>query len=80
MKSLINRLQCDTCGKLKPTDGMKQIFGGVCICDQCVNKILSLYVLSNPLKTLCPYCYGKEGNTEQCNYCDIKSLIENNEK
>ncbi|GAF76307.1 unnamed protein product, partial [marine sediment metagenome] len=35
---------CDTCGKLKHTDGMRQAFGGIHICDQCIDKILALYV------------------------------------
>lgn len=68
---------CDTCGKFKPADGMRQVFGGIHICNQCAVKILTLYVASNPIKILCPFCYGKEGNTEKCKYCDIKSLKEN---
>ena len=70
----IERLICDTCGKLKSTDGMQHVFSGIYICCQCVDKILSLYVTSNPIRTLCPFCYGKEGNVEKCNYCDIKTL------
>lgn len=69
------------CGKLKLTDGMRQVFGGIFVCDQCIDKILSLHVTSNPIKTLCPFCHGKEGNAEHCMYCDVKSLEEgtNNE-
>lgn len=68
---------CDTCGKFKFINGMQQIFGGIYLCDQCINKILALYVASNPIKTLCPFCFGKEGNPKKCQYCDIKSVMEN---
>ncbi|KKN91111.1 hypothetical protein LCGC14_0219760 [marine sediment metagenome] len=57
-------------------DGMRQIFGGIQICDQCIDKILSLHVVSNPIKTLCPFCYGKEGNAKKCQYCEIKYIQE----
>lgn len=76
-ESSTKRLICDTCGKLQSINGMRQVFGGIHICDQCVDKILSSYVASSPIKTLCPFCYGKEGNIEKCKYCDIKSPEEN---
>lgn len=53
---------------------MKHVFGGVHICESCVNKILETYVIINPLRMLCPFCYGKEGNRNKCKYCDIKSM------
>lgn len=71
---LTKQLQCDICVKLKSINGMQQIFGGICICYECISKILILHISSNPIKTLCPYCYDKEGYTEKCNYCDIKLL------
>lgn len=73
-KSSTKRLLCDTCGNLQPTDGMRQVFGGIQVCSQCIDKIVLSYVSLNPIKTLCPFCYGKEGNKEQCQYCDIKQI------
>ncbi len=73
-ESSTNRLLCDTCGKLQSTEGMIQVFGGVNICNQCIDKILLYYIVSNPIKTLCPFCYGKEGNSNKCQYCDIKQI------
>lgn len=70
--SSVNKLLCDTCGNLKSTDKMRQVFGGIHVCDQCIDKILSLHVSSSPIKTLCPFCYGKEGMIEKCEYCNIK--------
>jgi len=69
---------CDACGKLQSTNAMRQVLGGICICGQCINKILTLYVASNPIKTLCPFCYGKKDVSEKCSYCDIKTFTENN--
>ncbi len=72
--SSTSQLLCDTCGNLKPTNEMRQIFGGIHICNLCINKILSLYVTTNPIRTLCPFCYGEKDNPDQCEYCDIKSF------
>lgn len=56
---------------------MRQVLGGIHICSRCVDKILSLFVESQPIKTLCPFCYGKEGNNGKCEYCDIEYSMEN---
>lgn len=69
--SQTNRLLCDTCGKLQPIKGMRKIFGGICICDQCIDTILARYISTSLIKLLCPHCYGKESNTEKCNFCDL---------
>jgi primosomal protein N' len=50
------------------------VFGGIYVCEECIDKILALHVSTNLIKTLCPYCYEKEGNVNKCPYCDIKSL------
>ena len=73
-ESSTKRLLCDVCGNIKSTNGMQQVFGGICICSECIDGILSLYVSSNPIKTLCPYCHDKKGDTdtEKCKYCSIK--------
>lgn len=55
---------------------MHNVVGGVCVCEECTEKIITLHVSTRPLKTLCPYCYGKEGNTEKCDYCDLPSIVE----
>ncbi len=72
--SLTKRAMCDVCGKYQTTDDMRKVFGGICICNSCVNNILSIHVSTRPIKALCPFCYGKEGNAEKCMYCDLKQL------
>lgn len=69
---------CDTCGEYKSVNDtkMRSVCGGIYICDQCVNRILTLYVSCNPIKVLCPLCHEKEGNVEKCEYCNIKTLEE----
>lgn len=71
-ESSTKQLLCDTCGKPQSIDGMRKMFGGIFICNSCVGRILSIYLTSNPIKSLCPLCCGKEGDTEKCKYCDIK--------
>lgn len=66
---------CDTCGKLYPCDSMKQIFGGISLCTECVDNILLSYVSSNPIKMLCPFCCDKNSN-KKCQYCDIQIIQE----
>ena len=72
--SQIKQLTCDTCGKLKPTTNMKRVWGGICVCAECVDLILSLHTATNPIKTLCPHCHDKEGNTGTCELCDLPSM------
>jgi len=66
---------CDICGKSKSVVNMRNVLGGICICEPCVDIVLSFHVVTHPIKTLCPYCYGKEGNAAKCEYCDIPSSI-----
>lgn len=74
IESSTERAMCDTCGKCQTTDGMRKVFGGICLCNPCVDHILSIHVSTSPIKVLCPFCYGKEGNSEKCMYCDLKQL------
>ncbi len=76
-ESSTNNSLCDTCGEFQPTNSMRQVWGGVDICDTCVDKILSLFVVSNPIKTLCPFCSEEEDDSGKCEYCDIKYSMEN---
>lgn len=50
---------------------MRQVMGGVCVCDGCISGIVTFYVLNSPIKTLCPHCVVKTHNIEKCNYCDL---------
>ncbi len=52
---------------------MRQVCG-IDVCDICVDKMLTLHVATNPVKTLCPFCFDKKDHTEKCDYCDIKGL------
>lgn len=58
---------------------MKNVLGGICICEQCSESIIIFHVLNGPLKTLCPHCYGKEGNTQHCDYCNLPILEQQND-
>lgn len=44
------------------------------MCAECVDLILSLHTATNPIKTLCPHCHGKEGNAGICQWCDLPSM------
>jgi hypothetical protein len=50
---------------------MRQVMGGICVCDECIGGIVVFYVLNSPIKTLCPHCVGLIQNIEKCNYCDL---------
>jgi hypothetical protein len=75
-KSPIELLSCDTCGKIKPSTEIRQIFGGICICDKCVDYILKLHVSLNTIKMLCPECYDKDGNYRKCKVCNLEYMLD----
>jgi len=56
---------------------MRLVHGGIIVCDECISKILSLYIACNPFKTLCPFCNNNNDNKNQCDYCAIKELKQN---
>ncbi len=72
----MNHSLCDTCGEFQSINSMRQVLGGIDICDTCVDKILSLFVVSHPIKTLCPFCSEEKDDTDDCEYCGLKSLKE----
>lgn len=74
--SQADKLTCDSCGELKSTVNMHQVCGGICVCEQCVEIMLTVHIITHPLKILCPYCYGENNNTEKCHYCNLPSIPE----
>ena len=69
-------LPCDICGNEHPAINITIVLQGCCICKQCVEKILTFYVYTYPIKTLCPYCQKKETMTEPCQYCNIDIMLQ----
>lgn len=68
-------LVCDTCGTEDATEKFRKVAGGICICSDCIDKILLLHVSCNHLKSLCPYCYGEDDQPKPCGCCDLTTLI-----
>jgi hypothetical protein len=52
---------------------MRRVYGGICVCDSCVYKIIKIHVSVNVIKSLCPYCLGQKVGI--CNYCDLSVII-----
>jgi len=66
---------CDVCGSVEFEINTKQILGGICVCGNCVNNIVSLYILHYPIKLLCPKCNNGKDNSQKCPQCSLPQII-----
>lgn len=75
-ESSAKTILCDTCGVMCSNTDTQVVCGGICVCRLCVENIISLYVATSPIKSLCPYCYNKTNSHDKCFYCDLLSFEE----
>jgi DNA-directed RNA polymerase subunit RPC12/RpoP len=68
------KLKCAICGDKIKKEKIT-LFKEINVCNNCVYRILTLYVHLNPVWLFCPFCNGKKKKTK-CSYCDISKKME----
>ena len=67
-----NGIVCDTCWKTVDSRNAKTFFGGINVCPGCNNDIVEKYISTNPIKTLCPFCFDTKDSSVDCQYCNVR--------
>lgn len=66
-------MKCITCLKDKIDDTGKILYQKLYVCDDCVHKILTVYLYTNNFKWICAKC---ESNPEiKCEWCDLNCFL-----
>jgi len=67
------QLYCVVCANFHTKENGRTIMGRIFVCRPCNDTILELYLLTNPIKWLCPHCKGASGSN--CLHCDLRIML-----
>jgi len=66
-------VNCITCLNPKVNNLGKIIYKKLYVCDDCIYKILTIYLNTNNFKWICPKCKGEKDS--KCEWCDLSKFL-----